>query len=423
MKNPIISLSLQEASDRKFLLIILFMAFVLRSVWVIMIRPAPVCDFSFYYNEAVLIATGNGYVTPGGTPTAFWPVGYPAFLAAMFILFGSSYLVASFANVVLSVATLYFFYRVCCLVTENRIVARAAMVVVMFFPSQIAFCSLVSDTVLFQFLLYSGLFLLLKYKSLFSRVVCGLVFGLAAYVRPYIVVLPFILLLLYRSSWKGFCSAAVLLCLGTVLVLMPWAIRNYNIFHAFIPVSNNGGLNLLIGNSAASTGCYIDPDIDTESYDNELDLDHAAMKKAICYIKEHPFKTLSRTISKLYYMFNDDSTVLWWNIAGYRFAKGRVPGRHFTKRNMPAVILFQAYYMILLAGAAGYFFCRFFLKTDMVMVDNICLYVIIYFSLVAVIFFGDSRFRFPANPLIGLYAVAFFYSIAGLLTRKLKGHN
>ena len=55
-----------------------------------------------HYDElAMRLANGEGYVDAGGNPTAYRPVGYPAFLAGLYATFGRSIWVIGLANTAL----------------------------------------------------------------------------------------------------------------------------------------------------------------------------------------------------------------------------------------------------------------------------------------------------------------------------------
>src|ERR1700757_3689740 len=54
-------------------------------------------DFAWYYARAVGIAAGSGYAEHG-ILTAFWPVGWPGFLAALFTAIGPSEQAGQIAN-------------------------------------------------------------------------------------------------------------------------------------------------------------------------------------------------------------------------------------------------------------------------------------------------------------------------------------
>jgi len=77
----------------------------------------------------------------------------------------------------------------------------------------------------------------------------GLLWGLAILTRETVLYfLPFAALWLAWRRAGGARRAAVLLA-GAVLVVLPWTIRNWVVFDAFVPVSTSGALNLWQGNT------------------------------------------------------------------------------------------------------------------------------------------------------------------------------
>jgi hypothetical protein len=91
---------------------VLALALSLRLAWVVSVEPAGglVNDAGYYDAFARGIAAGRGYALPDGTPTAFWPVGYPATLAALYTAFGSGRAVAVGFNVVVETVTVALLY-------------------------------------------------------------------------------------------------------------------------------------------------------------------------------------------------------------------------------------------------------------------------------------------------------------------------
>jgi hypothetical protein len=77
----------------------------------------------------------------------------------------------------------------------------------------------------------------------------GLLWGLAILTRETVLYfLPFAALWLAWRRAGGARRAAMLLA-AAVLVVLPWTIRNWVVFHAFVPVSTSGALNLWQGNT------------------------------------------------------------------------------------------------------------------------------------------------------------------------------
>lgn len=202
-----------------------------------------------------------------------------------------------------------------------------------------------------------------------------------------------------------------LVYLGILIVVLPWTVRNYIIFGGFVPISNNGGFNLLIGNSSYATGRYINLNLETDQYDNEFDMDQATRKMALEHIVRNPVKTVAKFLPKLYYMYCDDLNALWWNLAGYRYTNSSPPAQKFRKDDLAWVVLFQAYYFVLLTGAIGFVLFNYIFKKKTPYVHPLGLFIVIYFSLIAMVFFGDSRFRLPVNPLLAMYFSAFLFLI------------
>jgi 4-amino-4-deoxy-L-arabinose transferase-like glycosyltransferase len=101
---------------------------------------------------------------------------------------------------------------------------------------------------LFTILVASALYLNQKPTVLRSLLV-GLVIGISSLCKatflPYIVVLPLLLIYLSnnRINWKH----ASYIFVVSLLIVLPWTLRNYSITGKFVPVQVLGGFNLAIG--------------------------------------------------------------------------------------------------------------------------------------------------------------------------------
>ena len=111
----------RSTTELRWLAAILALAFVLRLVWVLyaMREPQGVHDPIFYWGYGQAIAAGVGYQLPavgsiGGGPTAYYPIGYPAALGAVFALVthtpipDNMQLTAGFFHIFLGVAKAVF---------------------------------------------------------------------------------------------------------------------------------------------------------------------------------------------------------------------------------------------------------------------------------------------------------------------------
>jgi 4-amino-4-deoxy-L-arabinose transferase-like glycosyltransferase len=90
----------------------------------------------------------------------------------------------------------------------------------------------------------------------------GLLFGATAMFRPeYLIVgIAFLALALVREAgtrgWKAGSVSAVVIMLGFVLPIVPWAIRNQVVLHRTVPISTGGGKALYVGTFLPADGEY-----------------------------------------------------------------------------------------------------------------------------------------------------------------------
>jgi Gpi18-like mannosyltransferase len=262
------------ASHKYFVPICFIAALALRLAWIYFVPAQPVSDFRWYYERGIDFAVGHGYsvgpnafwpenIPPrslkpseanleGRSLTAYWPVGYPAFLGMLFWPFGPSLMIAKLANVVLSMGILFFSYYLAKNLFASELTGRITLLVLSFYPEQIVYCSLLASEILFLFLLLVGVaFLLAPWHKLWLAVPAGISFGLACLIKPQAILVPavfFVVFLFTKMSRKAVREYLVLLVavhLALSVTLLPWLIRNYRVFNRFVFISNNGGYNLL----------------------------------------------------------------------------------------------------------------------------------------------------------------------------------
>ena len=394
--------------SRSFPVVCLVAAVLVRVLWMLLVDPKPVSDFDWYYTRAIDISLGHGYQYRGA-PTAAWPVGYPAFLGALFAVFGHSLLVAKIANLALSVGIILLTSWMAGRLFRSALTARLTMLVLSFYPNHIAYTSLVASEPLSMFLIMLGIgFLLIERSRLLMTVLAGASFGLSCLVRPQGLPIPLILVLLPRSGLRPFggrllsvaCVYAALL-----LVLVPWTIRNYKAFGGVFLVSTNGGGNLLIGNNPWANGTYrVPPHYDSMlSYGgNEYERDRESHRLAVEYIRTHPVEILKLLPKKVWYLYRGDVEGIRWSFEGIEAKGERVPAGPATA----IVALAEAYYLVLFAACA--MSCILFVKSLRsgrdVAFSTMGLGVLVYFTFLGLVFYGGSRYHFPVMPFVAMYA-------------------
>ena len=147
--------------------------------------------------------------------------------------------------------------------------------------------------------------------SMRDLIFSGLVWGALLLVQPAVLaVLPFWLLLLHIRSQSSWLQKVALLALPLIIVL-PWAVRNFTVFHRPVFIRDNLGLELAVSNNSCASplfetndesGCFAltHPN---ENYDEalkvqqlgEVQYNRVRMREALAWIAGNPsaFATLS----------------------------------------------------------------------------------------------------------------------------------
>lgn len=274
-----------------------------RLPWVLLAHAGPTSDSYFYYLSASSIADGHGYSIMGHS-TAFFPVGWPAFLAGLFAITGPSFAAVKAVNLVLWALSAGLAYAL-----GRRLGGRSVGLVsgglVAVAPTMTVYAMRASSEALFIPLLLGVCLLLIEKDgltpSLRRSALAGVLLGLAVLVRSTAMLLPLVLplwLLLRRparESWR----AAALLAAVSVLVLVPWAVRNALVMHT-LGLSTNGGYTIWMGANPNATGGFA-PDHKRwaiRSAAAEVQQNSTLMRESVDYASDHPLDWLGLIPSK-----------------------------------------------------------------------------------------------------------------------------
>ena len=255
-------------ADKKYLALLLLFTvagLVLRVGWVLGVPTVPVFDFATYLELASNIFHGQGH-TLNGNPVAWQGPFYPYALALFHGIMGNDATInAKIFNLLLSAATLgmaFFLYAKWFAGRPGKIMAAYGITAL--FPHLIAYNNVAGNETLFLFLLV-GLLLLQLYLPpvLWKYPLIGLLCGVAALTKPFMLAYPVVLAVIWWAQGKRLketLAATALVFATLLLVLSPWAVRNYRVFGEFILVSYNRGYVQFISNNDANThGGWMDP--------------------------------------------------------------------------------------------------------------------------------------------------------------------
>ncbi len=278
-------------------------------------RPPAAWDGTIYTTLAGSLATGEGFVhwDGSGRATAFFPVGYPAALAAMRGLVGATasiYMV----NLLAFVLTFASAVRLGTVLGGAR-GGRASGWAVALYPGLILWSAAAMTESLLGALWTAALAVCvtganpptaerrLARDSALRALVAGSLLGLASLVRPQTVLLgPVVGAISARGGGPRTRAGLAVLSLAAMLgVLAPWTARNARALGGVALVSTNGGSNLLIGTLPEARGGYraLNPTDPCGAVIGEIPRDACMSRAARARILEAPLRWCALGVRKV----------------------------------------------------------------------------------------------------------------------------
>lgn len=329
----------------RILALILLAALLVRLAYVLSLEPQIAWyDGKEYSRLAAGLVEGRGYSTPWGAPTAFWPPGYPFFLAAIYSVAGVSVTAVRVCEAVLgSLVCLlaYLIARECAgAITDRpagrpaggpsgrptgRRLALAAAAIAAVYPLHVyttgSFFSVTLQTVLVAAIAYC-LIRAATRGSLACALIAGVLGGWAVLAAA--SVLPALLVGALWMAWARVNAAdrrrfwpaarlAILFLLPLALIVGTWTARNYHAFGRPALVSLNGGGNFWLGNYpgvTAATGNRWTPEMRAEwsalreQYPDEAERDQAFYKRGLEFAQADPARFLWLSLTKAIYLWH-----------------------------------------------------------------------------------------------------------------------
>lgn len=434
--HPRLAVAVQWFAASRAALFWLAGLFIALRLGAIALDVAPTSDAEWYYSRAELLAAGAGYIDNHGAPTAFWPVGWPLALAAVFRLFGASTLVVGLFNLVTSALGAVLLHDLARkLHGEGRpgaaLVGRLAVLLYAVYPNAVLYVPLALTEVFYTTLLLLAGWLLVGRvgtpgPGAGRLALAGLVFGLATLVKAQtLVVVPLVFaiaLLRERGFWRrlpGALARTGLVLAVAAAVVAPWTIRNHRVLGEWVAVSTNGGFTLLTGNNDSARGGYTPDDPVVRALEarkqelGEVATDAEARRLGMEWIAQHPAEFAGLLPRKFFRLWFPDGEGLWAYETGTT-AYAAAPLAFLALRAVN-----QLWYFALLGLFAiwGWGEIRRRRAAGQPLVDWWVLPwgIAAYPTAICLVFSGQSRFHFPVMPWICLGAACW---LAGLICRR-----
>ena len=373
--------------------VIFLLAFTARLIFVLIDNSAPLGDAGVYDNLALSISHGQGYVNADGSLHTIYPPFYPFFLSVIYMIFGHSYKMVGVIQSIIGAFSCALIYLIGKKVYGRISGITAALIGAMYFPFIKSAGMLLTES-FFTFLLISIIFYLLKVRNENSFPACiifGLLLGMAMLTKSIMLFFPiFIMPTFFYLGGKYSINAGLkkyaLILLVLSFSLMPWAIRNYNVYHKFAPTSVEGGFgfyssycpaNGIFGLNAASDDPVV---IEGFKIASPVLRSKYFVKKTWDFIVNNPKKIIMSEAKKIIYFWAPFD----WEIVGNRW--------------------FNLAYVL----ALPFFAIGFFLAIKEFRKNYPILAPIIYFQIMTLAFYGSPRFRLPIEPYIFILAAVGF---------------
>ncbi len=366
-----------------------------------------------YGDIARNIVAGNGYAhtaSADGTlalTSSHAPL-YPYFLA-FFYHFGQKswiYFIIQLIQVFLSSITIIILYRIAALLFD-RTVALCTAIGVSVYPPFVYYCAKLVPTTVFIFLLSLTLLLVLEHRKndITYIVSSGIAFGLSLLCDPLAFALFPALIVWYFIQRKIPLGNILLLMFISLVLLVPWTVRNYSVHGQIVPVTTQFGINFWIGNNPHATGTdyykVYSPEkglfiLMTETLSNdtkqqlesmsEVERSQFFFKQGLKFIRYSPGKFLTLLFKKAY--------IYWW------FAPSEITASVDITKYRKLYAIF--YVPLLILGIFG--MARSLRKSSITRASLILLTIFFISGIYILTHVGLMRYRVPLEALLIMFA-------------------
>jgi 4-amino-4-deoxy-L-arabinose transferase-like glycosyltransferase len=323
---------------RRALGAIVLVALLVRIAAVLATPHAPLpADPRDYDRHARAIAATGSYpstVLAADGPTAIRPPGYPYVLGGVYALTGDSARAGRMAQAVIGSALVALLALVALELFGAPAALAAGALAAIFPPLVIDGMTLLSEP-LFVTLELAAVLAVLLWQRTARRawlLAAGALAGIALLTRANAValILPLAFAVRQPGSWRSLRTyrAPAVFVACTVLVVLPWTIRNLVQFHSFVPISDQDGVTLAgtyNATSRAAGGAWIiatrDPAM-LRLYQANRHLDEVALsakfrQAARRFAVDHPGYVLKVAARNLRFLFNLGGNTRTQAAAGY----------------------------------------------------------------------------------------------------------
>ncbi len=444
---------LHAIQKNKLLTIIVFGSFFISLLYSFAYRIHPIVDAKAYDSIAVNIAAGQGFREDRTKPILFDSAitragpAYEYVLAGIYSVFGHRYEAVWIFQALLHALSALLIYLICLRVFGNNknnnvppldrgrrgggvnggmldarsgqagpqwhpsltlpyegrepFIGLIAAAMIGFSPDLVEISAMLMTETLYVFCTILVVYVFVRaYEKPTSISLAGLLgaaTGVAILTRPPILLfVPIILFFFWtKKQWHSLLVCLVLTC----SVLVPWTVRNYSVYHRFIPTTMIGDYNIWLGNTLSSNGGQFNSD------SNPLN----------AYAAEHGYAMLGQKASAEFRSFVTEHPAVFLKLSFIRFIRYfsliRPMGFWFYQTGIPQLVFVMlsgiSIAVLFIFGFAG--MLKYVRKRD-----SLFNYLIVMALTAPVLLFPtvvQSRYRFQIYPFLAIFAGAFLISL------------
>lgn len=366
-------------------------------------------DLNYVKSAVVLLKRGIFVFHQYNEPTVYVMPLYPAFLAAVFKVFGCGLAGMQAVRVIQallsSVAIIYAF-----LIAKDLFNAKIGLLtafLVSFYMPNISTVGYVLTETLFTTLLTALIYYSIKFAKEpgnIKFIMLGILWTAATLCRPTIALYPallFLYILLYiKPDFLKLIRMGLMMLIPFIIIMTPWWIRNYREYNTFIPLAASSGNPMLQGtyvNYRQTPDNIVFYEIGKNTFEtNKNEVKAAKLRMKNGFTKNFWGYLGWYTLGKTFYFW---FTIFYWKsyfgIYQYHFA---------------------AFHYILIFGFTGIF---------MLLLNNFHKYilpvlVIFYFNVIHCIYMAFDRYAFPVLPILSVFCALFLYKFSEVLIKAIK---
>jgi 4-amino-4-deoxy-L-arabinose transferase-like glycosyltransferase len=365
--------------------------------------PSSGDDFVYLGIARALIETGR--------LDSHYPVGFPLFLASFLMLGSSAFLAIRVAHVLLGLLTIILVSRIATVLYGNRAGVIAALLTALYPPLIYLTGRVMSETLFITILMASIYqFLLADHdRSIKRSALASALFGVASLVRSNLILMvPFIplwILMQVGNDFRARLVNGVMCAIVIVSILMLPGLYFLASKGEFIPFATNSGQTFYGANNPLADGGWVQVE------------DHPELLASIPPEVRRSPAAYSKAQQQLGWKWIRENPQAFLSLLPKKFANAWIPGLQSSETTsqsqLAMVVLVMSSALLLLFAIAG----RILVKPARR--DGILLSVLVTYTVMSLVFYGNPRIGLFCAPILIVYAGALVAQILGAVQARL----